>query len=210
AEPHEAPAGVPRPGKAPPVPFYAPDMALNDLTMRMFNFVWYWKQPQLFVEGPVSPYGWFWPLDAIGHWYRAYGRRGFTQHQAIIPKAAGTRKVREFCEAVARYGGTGLLCVLKNCGPEGEGLLSFPEPGVSVPLDLPCNADIQEVIDRLNRLVLDAGGRIYLTKDAFTRREHFEAMEAPRLARFREVREAWDPERKIRSALSERLIDPPR
>lgn len=208
AEPHEAKTGQPGFGLKPTVPFNAPDWVLNDVSMRAFNFAYYWKQPQVVVEGPVSPHSWFWPLDAIGHWYRMYGRRGFTQHQAVIPRAAGTAKVREYCEALARYGGTGLLCVIKDCGPEGEGLLSFPEPGMSVALDLPCTPGIQDLIDRLNRFVLDVGGRIYLTKDAFTRREHFEAMEAARLPRFREVRAAWDPERKIRSAMGDRLIDP--
>jgi hypothetical protein len=174
--------------------------------MKAFNFAYYWKQPQFLVEGPVSVQSWFWPLDVIQHWNRVYGARGFTQHQAVIPRAAGRAKVREFCELVARLGGTGFLCVIKDCGAEGEGLLSFPEPGMSVALDLPCTPGIQELIDKLNRFVLDVGGRIYLTKDGYTRREHFEQMEAARLPAFQAVRDVWDPERRVRSALSERLL----
>src|SRR5690606_13981392 len=98
---------------------------------------YYWKQPPRFVEGAVSPTSWFTPLDAVKHWSRAYGKRGFTQHQAVIPKAAGRDKVRQFCEILANKGGTGFLCVIKDCGPEGEGLLSFPTAGTSVALDLP-------------------------------------------------------------------------
>ena len=211
AEPHEAP---PRPAVrklGPSVPFDVPDVLLNDWSVSAFNTFWYWKQPQIFVEGPVTPYSWFWVLDSIGHWNRAYGKRGFTQHQAVIPRSAGREKVRQFCELLTRLGGTGFLCVIKDCGDEGEGLLSFPEPGMSVALDLPCTPGIQDLVDKLNRFVLDVGGRIYLTKDAFTRREHFEAMEAERLPRFHEVRRAWDPDNRIRSALSERLFgDPPR
>ena len=53
--------------------------------------------------------------------------------------------------------------------------------------------------------VIATGGRIYLTKDRFTRAEHFRAME-PRLPRFLEAREKWDPERRLRSAQSVLLL----
>ena len=66
--------------------------------------------------------------------------------------------------------------------------------------------DIPHIIESLNRYVVDHGGRIYLTKDAFTSREHFEAMEGERLDRFNHIRRTWDPDLKIRSALSVRLF----
>ena len=53
--------------------------------------------------------------------------------------------------------------------------------------------------------VAAGGGRIYLAKDALTRREHFEAMER-RLGAWSELRSKWDPERRFRSALSVRLF----
>jgi FAD/FMN-containing dehydrogenase len=65
--------------------------------------------------------------------------------------------------------------------------------------------DTQELVDALNEQVLREGGRIYLTKDQFTRREHFQAME-PRLTRFQEIRRRWDPEGRIKSAQSVRLL----
>ncbi|MCA9570850.1 MAG: FAD-binding oxidoreductase [Myxococcales bacterium] len=209
ATPEEAPPRPPRRGRAPSVPFHAPSWALNDLTMKAFNTAYYWKQITPFVEGPVTPHSWFTPLDAVGHWSRIYGHRGFTQHQAVIPREAGLAKVRAFCEILARRGGTGFLCVIKDCGPEGEGLLSFPRPGLSVALDLPVGPGLQDLVDELNRFVIDVGGRIYLTKDGYTRREHFEAMEATRLPRFHEVRRAWDPDLRLRSAQSVRLLGDP-
>jgi len=44
-----------------------------------------------------------------------------------------------------------------------------------------------------------------LSKDAFTRPEDFRRME-PRLDAFLAVRRKWDPERRIRSAQSVRLL----
>ena len=85
-------------------------------------------------------------------------------------------------------------------------MLSFPRPGISIAMDFPVHPRrTQKLVDRLNELVIAEGGRIYLTKDALTRREHFRAME-PRLATFEAVRRRWDPEGKIRSAQSVRLF----
>ncbi|MCB9683312.1 MAG: FAD-binding oxidoreductase [Alphaproteobacteria bacterium] len=209
AERREAPPRMPAPGLSPTVPFDAPSWTLNDLSMKAFNFVWYHKQLREAAIGPVTPHAWFTPLDAVKHWSRAYGKRGFTQHQAVIPREAGRDKVRGFLEILSRRGGTGFLCVVKDCGPQGEGLLSFPRPGTSVALDLPVNDGIQDLIDELNRYVIDVGGRIYLTKDGYTRREHFEAMEAERLPAFHAARDRWDPERRLRSAMSVRLFGDP-
>ena len=61
----------------------------------------------------------------------------------------------------------------------------------------------------MNRVVREAGGRVYLAKDALTRREDFEAMEGPRLAAFAAVRRRFDPERALSSALAVRLLGDP-
>jgi FAD/FMN-containing dehydrogenase len=97
------------------------------------------------------------------------------------------------------------LCVIKDCGPEGKGMLSYPKPGISYALDIPVDGSTQAVVDRLNDFVVAEAGRIYLAKDALTRAEHFRAME-PRLDAFLAVRRAWDPERRLRSAQSLRLL----
>ena len=74
---------------------------------------------------------------------------------------------------------------------------------------LPVGPGLQDLVDELNRFVIDVGGRIYLTKDGYTRREHFEAMEAERLPAFHAARDRWDPERRLRSAMSVRLFGDP-
>ena len=97
------------------------------------------------------------------------------------------------------------MCVIKDCGAEGDGILSFPKPGISIALDIPMRAQTPALIDRLNEFVIAEGGRVYLAKDALTRPEHFRAME-PRLERFLNIRRKWDPDGRIRSAQSVRLF----
>ena len=58
---------------------------------------------------------------------------------------------------------------------------------------------------RVNDIVAAEGGRVYLTKDAFTRAEHYRAMD-PRIDGFNAIRRRWDPDGRIRSALSVRLL----
>ena len=122
-----------------------------------------------------SPYGFFYPLDRIANWNRLYGRRGFTQYQCAIPESRGVDGVHKVFDLLGRRRAPVFLCVIKNCGDEGRGLLSFPLRGMSLALDLPVCEGIQELIDALNGLVIDLGGRIYVAKDAFTRPEHFPA-----------------------------------
>ena len=203
AQRHEAPADFPALNAPIPVPFMFPDGLLNVHTARAFNALIY-HQPQA-RAGVVHPRSFFYPLDVAADWHRGYGPRGFTQYQCVLPASGGHAAVRRFLEVVTGAGGASFLCVIKDCGPEGEGLLSFPRPGISIALDLAMGDDTQALIDRMNESVIAEGGRIYLAKDALTRPDHFRAME-PRLDRFLDIRRTWDPEGRVRSAQSVRLF----
>ncbi len=204
AERDEAPPHFPKPVLRLPVPVACPPWVMGTTVGRAFNACYY------AVNTPrsqyiVHPEQFFYPLDAILNWNLLYGRRGFTQHQSVIPEAAGPGAVRRLLELLARLGAASFLCVIKDCGDEGEGMLSFPMRGTSVALDMPVRDNTQKVVDTLNEFVISVGGRIYLAKDAFTRAEHFRAME-PRLDAFNAIRRKWDPDGRLRSAQSVRLF----
>lgn len=186
-------------------PIELPNWAINEVTTRAFNALYYWKQLDTREAKVVGPEPFFYPLDAILEWNRVYGPRGFTQYQCVVPRAAGPKAVREFMELLTKLGGASPLCVIKDCGPEGKGLLSFPMEGTSIAVDMAVSPDIQRIVDALNEFVIATGGRIYLTKDRFTRPEHYRAMD-PRVPSFLSVREKWDPKRRLRSAQSVRLF----
>jgi decaprenylphospho-beta-D-ribofuranose 2-oxidase len=210
AEKNEAPDSLPKPQQhLLTMPFALPSGLLNRFTIAMFNRLVYYAHTKPQKQDICDPDTFFYPLDKVGLWNRAYGAAGVTQHQAVIPDEAGAAGVRRLIELLAETGQSSFLSVIKDCGPEGDGLISFPRPGMSLALDIPITSRTQEVIDRLNRHVLDCGGRIYLTKDGFTKREDFRAME-PRLDAFLAVKAKWDPDSKIHSALSDRLFGPPR
>jgi FAD/FMN-containing dehydrogenase len=203
AEVREAPRSFPALKPPIPVPVMFPDGVLNVHTARAFNFLIY-HQP-FSARRVVHPRSFFYPLDVASDWHRGYGPSGFTQYQCVLPESGGHQAAERFLELVTSIGGASFLCVIKDCGPEGDGMLSFPTKGVSIALDLPMRRFTQTLIDRMNEQVIAEGGRIYLAKDALTRAEHFRAME-PRLDRFLEVRRTWDPAGRIRSAQSVRLF----
>ena len=187
------------------VPFLMPNWLINPLTIWLFNLFWYWKHLSKKKIGIMHPDSFFYPLDGVLHWNRVYGKRGFTQYQCVLPDSAGRGAARKFLEILTAKGGASFLCVIKDCGEEGFGLLSFPKAGTSIALDLPIRDGTQALVDALNELVIAEGGRVYLAKDALTRGEHYRAME-PRLDAFLAVRRKWDPEGRLRSAQSVRVM----
>jgi decaprenylphospho-beta-D-ribofuranose 2-oxidase len=210
AEPSEARDGFALRRTALSVPFLLPDWVLQPGAVKAFNAWYHWWHGGHIHRGIVHPQAFFYPLDVVGEWNRLYGSRGFTQYQCVLPAAGPDPSLHKLLQRIAEHGGTPYLGVVKDCGPEGKGMLSFPRPGISFALDMPIRGpDTQRLIDALNELVIAAGGRIYLAKDAFTRAEHYRAMDA-RLDAWNTIRRAWDPHAKLRSAQSVRVLGDPR
>ncbi len=81
-----------------------------------------------------------------------------------------------------------------------SGLLSFPQPGVTLALDFRNSRALPALFTRLDDIVRAAGGRLYPAKDARMPRELYEAT-YPNLAMFAKHR---DPG--MSSAMSRRLM----
>jgi FAD/FMN-containing dehydrogenase len=205
AEPHEAPRTPPRWRNAPSLPVMMPSWLLQPWMVGIGNRLMYLQHGRRMKTGVVHPETSFYPLDVLRNWNRLYGRRGFTQYQAVLPGPSSHPRHWRLLRTLRERRAPVYLCVIKDCGAEGKGMLSFPKPGVSYALDLPVGPETQALVDALNEVVIEEGGRIYLAKDAFTRAEHFRAME-PRLDAFNAVRRRWDPDGRLKSAQSIRVL----
>lgn len=205
AEPHEAPPEPPTFSRGIAFPFWFPSGLGNRTTFRWANAAYYWRHPARTVKHVVGPGTFFWQLDVAREWNRGYGRRGFTQYQCVMPSDPVVYAA--FLERFSALGGTSFVTVFKDCGEQGEGLLSFPRRGTSVALDIPIRdvAETAALVRELNAFVLDHGGRVYLAKDAFTEAAAFRRM-YPNWEAFEAVRDRWDPERRVTSAQSVRLF----
>ena len=97
------------------------------------------------------------------------------------------------------------LSVIKEFGDDVHGGLSFPAPGITLALDFPnCGQSLLDMLDTLDTIVADAGGRVYLGKDARLSRGMFQRM-YPKWDEWKAVRDKWDPDMVFQSDLGLRL-----
>jgi decaprenylphospho-beta-D-ribofuranose 2-oxidase len=185
------------------VPELVPPGLLNRASVTAFNELWFRRAPRR-REGEIQTIGrFFHPLDGVADWNRVYGPRGFLQYQFVVPLGA-VEALTRIVDRISSSSLASFLAVLKRFGPGNEGLLSFPDEGWTLALDFPNLAELGPLFDELDELVLQAGGRHYLAKDARMSREVLRAG-YPRLDEFLAVRDELDPQRRLVTDLSRRL-----
>ncbi|MCW2659214.1 MAG: decaprenylphosphoryl-beta-D-ribose oxidase [Mycobacterium sp.] len=143
------------------------------------------------------------PLDMVGEWNRAYGSAGFGQYQFVVP----TNAVEEFkgiLQDIQNSGHYSFLNVFKLFGPGNQAPLSFPIPGWNVCVDFQIKPGLNELLNELDRRVLEFGGRLYTGKDSRTTAETFHAM-YPRIDEWIALRRKVDPLRVFASDMARRL-----
>ncbi|MEL6134242.1 MAG: FAD-binding protein, partial [Bacteroidota bacterium] len=189
--------------KALRVPIDFPSFTLNQFSISAFNFLYYHKQLRRQKKCIVPYQPFFYPLDSLLDWNRIYGKKGFIQYQLVLPKAAGKSGLTQVLQFLHQHRLYSFLSVLKLFGA-GEGMMSFPMAGYTLTLDIPLRRRIFPLLDELDHLVLDHGGRLYLTKDARMKPEIFRQM-YPRWEEFLQIIQRLDPEGQIQSLQSQRL-----
>ncbi len=149
------------------IPAALPNFILNTTTMKAFNtYLWYRASTKPTAE--IVPFEKvLYPLDSIAHWNRIYGRRGFFQHQCVVPTAYAKEAMRSLLTEIRSAGLGSFLAVLKTFGDRpSPGMLSFPMEGTTLALDFPnTGAPTLALLDRLDDICTNAGGRVYAAKD---------------------------------------------
>ncbi len=179
--------------------------SLLGMSARSFNALYYgWGRARSGTK--LVGYGsFFFPLDRLAEWNRLYGRPGFVQYQCVLPKSESASGLKRLLARLAAVRRGSFLAVLKLLGEEGEGMMSFPMEGYTLALDIPVRPGLAELMDALDEITHEHGGRVYLAKDACTSAAGLRAGYA-RLTEFQSARGTLaGHEPRFASALSERL-----
>jgi decaprenylphospho-beta-D-ribofuranose 2-oxidase len=184
-------------------PFTLPYWVLNTFTVQMFNFLYFIKNFKKEVNTVVAYEPFFYPLDAILHWNRLYGKRGFIQYQFVIPLDAKIGLI-EILKRISDERLGSFLTVLKVFGKQ-ESLISFPKEGYTLALDFPLRKGLLGFLDELDQIVIKYGGRLYMSKDARMKPEVLKNG-YPELEKFKNIVKKYNPDGKIRSIQSDRLF----
>ncbi|MEM6275418.1 MAG: FAD-binding oxidoreductase [Pseudomonadota bacterium] len=201
AEPVDAAPPPQRKSKS--VPIDAPGFALSSPVVRGFNAAYYRRVPATGRRVRRSFHDFFFPLDKLRDWNRLYGKRGFHQFQCVVPHEASD-KLKAMLRMIAESGLASPLAVLKRLSGESAGLMSFPMEGLTLAVDFPARDAAADLITRLEEMTLDAGGRIYLAKDALADAAAVDAMYPRRAAWAAEVAQV-DPDGAYETDLTRRL-----
>ena len=156
------------------VPVELPFSMVNRLSLFIFNKLYYLAQCHK-NRYKVNYEKFFYPLDNILEWNRIYGSKGFFQYQCVLPPENGLDATKEIQKEIAKSGEGSFLGVLKTFGDyKSEGIMSFPYKGFTYALDFPNNGSrTEKLFSRLDCIVKNAKGRLYLAKDMRQPKELF-------------------------------------
>jgi FAD/FMN-containing dehydrogenase len=204
-EHHDQPSRL-KPSGDPPlnIPLVTPGALLNRYSMRLFNSAYYGLKGSRAGEHLVHYEPFFYPLDAVRNWNRLYGRTGLTQYQFVLPVEAGRAGMAAVLSRIVDSQRGSFLAVLKAFGPGNGKPLSFPTAGWTLALDFKCDPPVLDLLDELDRIVLDHGGRFYLSKDARMTATTF-AAGYPLLDDFAATRRRYGADQVFNSRQSQRL-----
>lgn len=191
-------------GKARSVPFNAPSFALSPMIVRLFNRLYRARVPHSGRRTTRTLSDFFFPLDRLKNWNRLYGKSGFHQFQCVVPTDQAEAALGQILTLVAKSRRASPLVVIKKLGAEGDGMLSFPMPGVTLALDIRNSGDVQALFDQMEQITVAGGGRLYAAKDSLASAEGF-ASGYPELGKFRDITNAIDPDRDLSTDLTRRL-----
>lgn len=186
------------------VPFSSPSFLLNRYSMGLFNNVYFHKPIRAGEVQRIEAFQYFFPLDSIQNWNRLYGSKGFLQYQCVIPDEGALEGMRKILNIVSAAGKGSFLSVLKKFGPANQNLLSFPMQGYTLAMDFKFEQGVLPLLDELDRVVADHGGRLYLAKDARMSAEFFQSS-YPHWERMREIRREFSADSLFHSLQSQRL-----
>lgn len=147
----------------------------------------------------------FYPLDRVTAWNRVYGRSGFQQYQCVLPfQGDAQRAVCQILQALRRARVSSFVAGLKSMQADTVGL-PFGMPGLTLGVDFDRrHADLENLFAALDRIVIEHGGRVALSKDSRLGAAAFREM-YPEFEQWRSTVRGFAPNGRFGSRMARRL-----
>jgi decaprenylphospho-beta-D-ribofuranose 2-oxidase len=179
-----------------------PFSLLNPWTCKFANAI-YWAKLNRRRSSSTSFERSLFPIYGAENYFRAFGRTGFHEYQAVIPHdrfddyIAGLRAAMKRRKVIVTLASAKLFVGVPD-------LVRFTGDGICFAVNICRGSAAGEFLQDLDRLVVEVAGRPNIIKDSRLPRSVLEAC-YPEVSRFRSIVRDWDPARLFRSELSQRL-----
>jgi FAD/FMN-containing dehydrogenase len=186
------------------IPINFPSFSFNFFSAKLFNMLYYYKAHSSCSKQKISIDSFFYPLDRINHWNRLYGKNGLIQYQFVLPKNNSLLGMRAVLNKISDAKKLGFLAVLKLFGKSNQNYLSFPTEGYTLAIDFKREPELFPLLEQLDKIVVEYGGRIYLAKDCRISKKVFE-QGYPDIQLFRDIRKKYHLSDCLSSFQSQRI-----
>lgn len=181
---------------------FMPLPAWNRLTARGVNFAYCALESRRDAQRMACLDAAF-PINGREGYFHAFGRPGFHEYQIIVPRNEWEAAISEIRRSIASTGACITLSSLKLFAGAPE-LLWFRGNGVCLTLDGPAKEPTRQLFARLDRLAIELGAPINLSKDSRIEAEATAAI-FPGYERFVAELHNFDPHRRVDSQLRRRI-----
>lgn len=185
--------------------FYLLSFFLNSYVIYFFNKFKLLLQSRDVKKKRISLFSFLTPLDKILNWNKIYGSKGLLQYQFILPDNKNlTNNLYKILLTIQQNKTNSYLTVIK-LHRSSKGYLSFPIDGFSVACDFPNTKDVKLLIKKLNKIVIDLDGKVYLAKDSLLTGKEFKKMYSTQIIKWEKIISKSFSNNDFNSELSKRI-----
>jgi|TARA_B110000027_G_C16120355_1_gene302500 hypothetical protein len=152
------------------LPNIFPTYLMSSLFIKILNFFYFtFSKPEKKVSSIDT---FFYPLDKINNWNIVYGKKGFISYQCSLPLINSYKSIYEILKILKKNKIYSFVSVLKSMR-KNNNFLSFGQKGFTLVFDFPIYSGVHSVLTKIDNIVLNYKGKIYLSKDSRVSKEKF-------------------------------------
>lgn len=181
---------------------------LNNLTMSLVSRLKYQLDKATGNEKPYTQdlIQFSFLLDGIPNWNKIF-RNGLFEYEPLVPKSKAREVIRAIIKLTHKYGMPAYLAAIK-IHKKDNFLISYSMDGYSLGMNIPRvpkeKKKQDELFRKMNEIVIEAGGIVYLAKDATLTKEEFKKMY--RVDEFLAIKRKFDKDELFQSDMYNRIF----